>query len=173
MAQSSATASTMQAACCEADIDALFEDEQTVPKTATEKTRVLEKIRTALAASDGDSTSAVDLLLQQYQTQSSPKNLASSDDIAVAPAQDETSRLQQEFLMAASQLSEKELREWVDEHVSGELEGIRALPADKRAQAFRSLCAEWHPDKCPGIERLATEVFQRLQVEKPRMIQQP
>mmetsp|Transcript_108953 Transcript_108953/g.347880 ORF Transcript_108953/g.347880 Transcript_108953/m.347880 type:complete len:310 (-) Transcript_108953:90-1019(-) len=74
--------------------------------------------------------------------------------------------IMREFMKAAQQLSASELREFVEDHVSSELAAIRRKPAEQRAQAFRSLCAEWHPDKCPAIAGLATEVFQRLQSQK-------
>jgi len=81
--------------------------------------------------------------------------------------------IQREFLKAAEQLSADELREFVEDHVSGELKAIRRLPAEQRSQAFRSLCAEWHPDKCPAIAGLATEIFQRLQTQKSTVLQSP
>merc|ERR1711963_132783 len=86
--------------------------------------------------------------------------------------EDEEDSLQRQFLTAASMLSDDELREFVDDHISGELAVIYRLPQEQRAQAFRTLCAEWHPDKCPAIAGLATEVFQRLQVEKSKILRQ-
>jgi len=74
--------------------------------------------------------------------------------------------IMREFMKAAQQLTASELREFVEDHVSNELVAIRRKPVEQRAQAFRSLCAEWHPDKCPAIAVLATEVFQRLQSQK-------
>merc|ERR1711865_1148606 len=71
--------------------------------------------------------------------------------------------VQREFMGAASQLSESEIRDFVLEHIRTELRGIRALPAEQRSHAFRMLLVEWHPDKCPAIAGLATEVFQLLQ----------
>lgn len=79
---------------------------------------------------------------------------------------DEAAVLRGEFMAAASMLSQEELREFVSDHISNELREIRAMPGEQRSQAFRMLCAEWHPDKCPAIEGLATEVFQRLQAQK-------
>lgn len=81
--------------------------------------------------------------------------------------------LQQEFLDCAAQLSEDELREFVEDHVSGQLSSIKALPPEQRGQAFRSLCAEWHPDKCPAITGLATDIFQRLQAQKSSVLHSP
>jgi len=81
--------------------------------------------------------------------------------------------MQREFLAAAAQLSESELRDFVDEHVKGELASVRALPAELRSQAFKRLCSEWHPDKCPAIQKLATEVFQRLQAQKLSVLNAP
>lgn len=77
---------------------------------------------------------------------------------------------QREFQAAAAQLSESELREFVGDHVSAELAQIRLLPPERRQQAFRCLCAEWHPDKCPAIAGIATEVFQRLQADKAKIL---
>mmetsp|Transcript_1219 Transcript_1219/g.3071 ORF Transcript_1219/g.3071 Transcript_1219/m.3071 type:complete len:192 (+) Transcript_1219:129-704(+) len=87
-------------------------------------------------------------------------HVGAEDDAAIA----------REFLRAASQLSENELRDFVDEHVSNELALIGSLPLEQRQQAFRSLCAEWHPDKCPAIAGIATEVFQRLQAQKSKIL---
>jgi len=75
-----------------------------------------------------------------------------------------------DFLRAAAQLSEEELREFVEDHVNTEMKEIRKLPPEQRPQAFRALCAEWHPDKCPAIAGLATEIFQRLQCEKSMVL---
>jgi len=91
-------------------------------------------------------------------------------DVGYPPRYDEAA-VQREFIEAASQLSDGELREFVNEHISTELAYIRALPQEQRSQAFRSLCAEWHPDKCPAIAGLATEIFQRLQAQKTRILQ--
>merc|ERR1719359_1538103 len=78
------------------------------------------------------------------------------------------SAMQQEFMLAASQLSENELREFVLDHIHLELKSIRALPSEQRGHAFRMLLVEWHPDKCPAITGLATEMFQVLQEQKDR-----
>uniref|UniRef100_A0A7S1AJS4 J domain-containing protein n=1 Tax=Noctiluca scintillans TaxID=2966 RepID=A0A7S1AJS4_NOCSC len=75
-----------------------------------------------------------------------------------------------EFRSAASQLSPSELREFVHDHIEAEIQSVRAMPVERRGQAFRSLCAEWHPDKCPAIPELATEVFQRLQAQKALLL---
>lgn len=86
---------------------------------------------------------------------------------------DDEAALQRDFLRAAAQLSQEELREFVEDHVAGELASIRSMPSEHRAQAFRSLCAEWHPDKCPAIAGLATEIFQRLQSQKSAVLHTP
>jgi len=79
--------------------------------------------------------------------------------------------MQQEFLAAAQLLSPAELEEFVREHVMNELREIRRLPAlAERSKCFKELCMEWHPDKCPAIERLATSVFQMLQSEKESVL---
>merc|ERR1712151_483647 len=74
--------------------------------------------------------------------------------------------VQEEFIAAAKQLSDAELRDFVKDHVENELLRLRALPMEDRESAFRALCAEWHPDRCPAIRDLATEVFQHLQQHK-------
>eukprot|EP00927_Polykrikos_kofoidii_P029748 TRINITY_DN25669_c0_g1_i1.p1 TRINITY_DN25669_c0_g1~~TRINITY_DN25669_c0_g1_i1.p1 ORF type:complete len:233 (+),score=43.98 TRINITY_DN25669_c0_g1_i1:71-769(+) len=96
----------------------------------------------------------------------------SADETLDAVDYDEEAANQREFLAAAQQLSDDELREFVDDHIAMELTSIRALPAEQRAQAFRALCAEWHPDKCPAIAHIATSVFQRLQEQKSKILQQ-
>mmetsp|Transcript_89479 Transcript_89479/g.191782 ORF Transcript_89479/g.191782 Transcript_89479/m.191782 type:complete len:189 (+) Transcript_89479:96-662(+) len=105
----------------------------------------------------------------------SPAGDAEPDDCfsSVAEGYSEEDTVQREFLQAASLLSEDELREFVDDHISSELVAIRAMPSEQRGQAFRSLCAEWHPDKCPAIAGLATEVFQRLQAQKTKILHLP
>ena len=62
---------------------------------------------------------------------------------------DNDEAMQREFMMVASRLSESELRQFVLEHVTTELAGIRALPLEQRPHAFRMLLVDWHPDKCP------------------------
>lgn len=82
----------------------------------------------------------------------------------------ESSLFRQTFLGAAAQLSESELRDFVKEHVGNEVARIKTLPQSIRAQEFRALCAEWHPDKCPGIRDIATDVFQNLQAQKQHIL---
>jgi len=86
-------------------------------------------------------------------------------------SRDEEAAAQREFIQAALQLSAEELRDFIDDHVRYELALVMRMPPERRAQGFRQLCAEWHPDKCPGITELATEVFQRLQAQKARVLQ--
>lgn len=83
---------------------------------------------------------------------------------------DDEANAQREFLLAANQLSPAELREFVLEHVNSEIAEVRRLPQEQRVQAFRSLCAEWHPDKCPAIVGLATDIFKHLQAEKAAVL---
>ena len=71
-----------------------------------------------------------------------------------------------EFFLAVEKLSELERRAIVEGRINSELAAIRALPMDERRSAFRSLCAHWHPDKCPENAAVATEVFQGLQAQK-------
>jgi len=85
---------------------------------------------------------------------------------------DDDKTLQHEFIAAAQQLSKPELREFVLEHVKGELSKIRLMPTRERALAFRALCLEWHPDKCPAINDIATDVFQYLQTQKSNLLHQ-
>lgn len=85
-------------------------------------------------------------------------------------ATDDEDAAQRDFLAAASCLSEAELRQFVHDHVKEELASIGALPAAYRPQAFRSLLLDWHPDKCPAIRTLATEVFQQLQSQKAQVL---
>merc|ERR1712014_49575 len=84
--------------------------------------------------------------------------------------EDQRDHAQRQFMMAASQLSEGELRDFVLEHIRTELVRIHRLPLDERTHAFRLLQAEWHPDKCPTIAGLATEVFQMMQQHKKKVL---
>lgn len=80
---------------------------------------------------------------------------------------------QREFCIAAKLLSWAELRKFVQEHVRGQLEELQLLHPQERPKAFRALLAEWHPDKCPAIADLATEIFQQLQKEKTAVLDSP
>jgi hypothetical protein len=91
-------------------------------------------------------------------------------EVEMDQSQTQEEALMAEFVLAAQLLSEQELREFVEEHVRVQIRELRSLPAEQRPQAFRSLLAEWHPDKCPAIAGLATEVFQRLQSQKPALL---
>merc|ERR1712216_43140 len=85
----------------------------------------------------------------------------------------EAEAMQQEFMIAASQLSESELREFVLDHIKSELARVRAMPSELRPQAFRTLLIEWHPDKLLAISGVATEAFQMLQQEKAKTLSLP
>merc|ERR1712194_674931 len=52
--------------------------------------------------------------------------------------------------------------------VAETLGATRGHPLDSRTKIFRSLAAEWHPDRhtSTGQEEIATKVFQWLQVVK-------
>lgn len=125
--------------------------------------------------------------LRPVQSSSEVLNLETGEEFTLPPARHgeesadvvdeivgmgghEEDALMQEFVLAAQLLSEEELREFVEEHVKDQLRQIRGLPKEQRAQAFRSLQAEWHPDKCPAIQGLATEIFQRLQSQKSTVL---
>lgn len=82
----------------------------------------------------------------------------------------ETEDWKLEFQEAAAQLSKEELREFVDGHVKCEIAALKAMPLEQRKNAFKMLCAEWHPDKCPAIAELATEVFQTLQCQRSELL---
>lgn len=94
----------------------------------------------------------------------------SDAQVTVECGVDEEAAIQQEFLRAAELLSKAELREFVEDHVNTEIKEIRTLPPGQRPQAFRTLCAEWHSDKCPAIAALATDIFQRLQTQKDMVL---
>eukprot|EP00931_Biecheleriopsis_adriatica_P003843 TRINITY_DN105603_c0_g1_i1.p1 TRINITY_DN105603_c0_g1~~TRINITY_DN105603_c0_g1_i1.p1 ORF type:complete len:571 (+),score=117.47 TRINITY_DN105603_c0_g1_i1:88-1800(+) len=47
--------------------------------------------------------------------------------------------------------------------VEGLLSELLSVPLDERRKAFKTACFQWHPDKNPSNEELATEVFQFLQ----------
>lgn len=97
-------------------------------------------------------------------------DVAPEVEIEMTPAEAQEDALMAEFILAAQLLSEQELREFVEEHVRNQIREIRGLPIEQRPQAFRSLLAEWHPDKCPAIQGLATEMFQRLQSQKSTVL---
>jgi len=50
--------------------------------------------------------------------------------------------------------------------IKGRLNELRHGSADDRKKLWRQLCLEWHPDKRPYEEELATHVFQWLQQRK-------
>lgn len=77
---------------------------------------------------------------------------------------------QQQFLQAASKLSDEELRDFVADLISAEMAAINKLSPELRAPAYRSLCIAWHPDKCPAIASIATSVFQHLQAQKNKIL---
>lgn len=77
------------------------------------------------------------------------------------------------FVQAASQLSEEDLRVFIHDHVGTEIEAIRKQPKKQRLRHFRMLCFQWHPDKCPGMIGLATEIFQTLQQLKDDILDGP
>lgn len=47
--------------------------------------------------------------------------------------------------------------------VEGLYAKLTAVPLDERRKVFKAACFEWHPDKNPSNEDVATEVFQFLQ----------
>eukprot|EP00929_Paragymnodinium_shiwhaense_P100736 TRINITY_DN63286_c0_g1_i1.p1 TRINITY_DN63286_c0_g1~~TRINITY_DN63286_c0_g1_i1.p1 ORF type:complete len:229 (+),score=48.15 TRINITY_DN63286_c0_g1_i1:69-755(+) len=85
----------------------------------------------------------------------------------------EMEALRREFLTAMEMLTAQELEEFVQKHIAAELSNIRELPHSDRLKCFKDLCMEWHPDKCPAIQGLATEVFQLLQAEKDSILSMP
>mmetsp|Transcript_51855 Transcript_51855/g.91103 ORF Transcript_51855/g.91103 Transcript_51855/m.91103 type:complete len:208 (+) Transcript_51855:98-721(+) len=102
----------------------------------------------------------------QQRFETPVQSIAASDGICAVEEETQDHVMQREFLRAASQLSESELREFLVDHIKTELTRIRGLPKEQRPHAFRMLAAEWHPDKCPAIAGLATEMFQMLQEQK-------
>lgn len=74
-----------------------------------------------------------------------------------------------DFITIASQLSEVELKEYINKHVTELLQTIISLPVSDRKQAFRALCMDWHPDNCPdcsNMREISARVFQQLQERK-------
>jgi len=87
-----------------------------------------------------------------------------------SPGQDEDALLRQDVFQLASALGEEDLHRFVHSHIAGELDAIRALPHAQRSRAFRALCFQWHPDKCPLRASLATQIFQLLQAQKESLL---
>jgi len=85
------------------------------------------------------------------------------------PQLSDTLTTQRQFLVAASKLSDEELRDFVADFISAEIAAINKLPPELRGPAYRSLCIAWHPDKCPAIASIATSVFQLLQAQKNKI----
>jgi len=100
-------------------------------------------------------------------------HLTSAMAVPLTPAatlqRPDTLTTQRLFLEAASKLSDEELRDFVADFISTEIAAINRLPPELRGPAYRSLCIAWHPDKCPAIASIATNVFQHLQAQKNKI----
>lgn len=112
---------------------------------------------------------ATPLRIRQKQANPS-EEIDGADEMADVMEMNEEATIRREFLRAAAQLSEGEIREFVNEHVACELNAIQRLPSEQRAGAFRLLCADWHPDKCPAIAGIALDIFQQLQEQKSKIL---